>query len=395
MIGPDNEALEELVATTLQRIQTLPGYPKATYLHPVVEREDPPETSGERLWLEAGIFLVTEEGEDRRLGLRLLRSLAGRGYVPAFRTLALTLLREKNPDVVRAIRWLDEGMKAGAYECAFELARLYDLGELIEEDQEKAHFLYELAAEAGDRRAQHRLALRLLDGRPYKDDATAFRLMLKAAEGGSRRSKYALAVFYELGVGTTPNFDEAANLFEELALGAPDSGPALRLAKMLLLRQGSNSDLRLGAQWTAIAVEHGSPEAMVLLGKLLATGVGMNKDSKRALELFEAAAERGDEGAMALLAVLHSRGFGGLPPDPERVAHWITRGVELGYETLKYLRSLYHRKGTIFPFDPEGASRLEAELGPEALGRARQAVTEIEEELAGLNEPGFIYPRIH
>jgi TPR repeat protein len=395
MIGPDKEALEELVATTLQRMQTLPGCPKATYLHPVVERPDPPGTSGERLWLEAGIFLATEKGEDRRLGLRLLRSLAERGYVPAFRSLALALLRQENPDVVRAIRWLDEGMKAGAYECAFELARLYDLGELIEEDQEKAHFLYDIAAEAGDRRAQHRLALRLLDGRPYKDDANAFKFMLRAAEGGSRRSKYALAVFYELGVGTTPNFDEAANLFEELALGAPESGPALRLAKMLLLRRDSNSDLRLGVQWATIAVEQGSPEAMVLLGKLLTTGIGMDRDSKRALELFEAAAERGNEAAMALLAVLHSRGFGGLPPDPERVAHWITRGVELGFETLRYLRSLYHRKGTVFPLDPAEASRLEAELGPEGIGRARQAVEEIEEELTGLNEPGFIYPRIH
>lgn len=140
-------------------------------------------------------------------------------------------------------------------------------------------------ADAGDARAQARLALAYLRGQGSTADADAALLWcMSAAKAGNPVAQYVLGALYQQG----------------------DHVPA---------------DPALAVQWFSRAAEKGNLKAMHNLAIAYAQGVGTPKDDAKAAEWFTRAAERGYVNSAFDLGVLYERGEG-VPQDLKQALKW-------------------------------------------------------------------------
>jgi len=140
-------------------------------------------------------------------------------------------------------------------------------------------------ADAGDARAQARLALAYLRGQGSAADADAALLWcMSAAKAGNPVAQYLLGALYQQG----------------------DHVPA---------------DPVQAVSWFSRAAEKGNLKAMHNLGIALAQGAGTAKDETKAAEWFTRAAERGYVDSAFDLGVLYERGEG-VPQDLKQALKW-------------------------------------------------------------------------
>jgi localization factor PodJL len=140
-------------------------------------------------------------------------------------------------------------------------------------------------ADAGDARAQARLALAYLRGQGSAADADAALLWcMSAAKAGNPVAQYVLGALYQQG----------------------DHVPA---------------DPAQAVAWFSRAAEKGNLKAMHNLAIAYAQGVGTPKDETKAAEWFTRAAERGYVDSAFDLGVLYERGEG-VPQDLKQALKW-------------------------------------------------------------------------
>jgi TPR repeat protein len=140
-------------------------------------------------------------------------------------------------------------------------------------------------ADAGDSRAQARLAVAYLRGEGVASDpVTALRWSAVAARSGQPVAQYLLGALYQQG------------------------GPV-------------KADPARAFDWFAAAAARGNLKAMHNLGIAYAQGLGTMKDDARAVEWFTRAAERGYVDSAFDLAVLYERGEG-VPQDLRQALKW-------------------------------------------------------------------------
>jgi TPR repeat protein len=140
-------------------------------------------------------------------------------------------------------------------------------------------------ADAGDGRAQAKLALAYLRGEGVASDpVTALRWSAVAARGGQPVAQYLLGALYQQG------------------------GPV-------------KADPARAFDWFAAAAAKGNLKAMHNLGIAYTQGLGTMKDDAKAVEWFTRAAERGYVDSAFDLAVLYERGEG-VPQDLRQALKW-------------------------------------------------------------------------
>jgi len=140
-------------------------------------------------------------------------------------------------------------------------------------------------ADAGDARAQARLALAYLRGQGSAADADAALLWcMSAARAGNPVAQYLLGALYQQG-------------------------------------DRVKADPVQAASWFSRAAEKGNLKAMHNLGIAYAQGLGLGKDEAKAAEWFTRAAERGYVDSAFELAVLNERGEG-VPQDLKQALKW-------------------------------------------------------------------------
>ncbi|HYS46962.1 MAG TPA: tetratricopeptide repeat protein [Rhizomicrobium sp.] len=140
-------------------------------------------------------------------------------------------------------------------------------------------------ADAGNTRAQARLALAYLRGQGSAGDANAALLWTRsAAQSGNPVAQYLMGVMYQQGDHVTP-------------------------------------DLVVAYGWFSRAAEKGNLKAMHNLAIAYAQGRGTAKDEAKAAEWFTRAAERGYVDSAFDLAVLYERGAG-VPQDLRQALKW-------------------------------------------------------------------------
>ncbi len=106
----------------------------------------------------------------------------------------------------------------------FQLATLYDLGELGAQDPVLAFKWYRRAAEAGLPEAEFNVAVMLDSGRGAAQDmAEAAAWYGKAAARGNHRAQYNLALLYGAGAGVPRNAELAAFWFRQAAPAVPEA----------------------------------------------------------------------------------------------------------------------------------------------------------------------------
>jgi TPR repeat protein len=338
------------------------------------------DAGGDALQFEVAIHIVhnAKTPLDKLGALGLLRDLAKRGYLAAFRAAGLMTAKGEfgPPDHSLARSWLECGVAAGSVECLYELAQM---AERSEGGQAEAGRLYELSAEAGDPRGQLALALRLAQGLPVKDDARAFALLLDASERGCRAAYYSLGLFYEMGMGVAKNPIEAYRWY---ARASEDGSlaPLDRLARLCVTNPGAPGLLGQAFKWASKAAEKGSATAGDILGKIHAIGLGVPVDVEKAVECFMRSAEAGY--ALGLVDLLHvlSKGHAGRPPDPALAVQWAMRGVEMEMDPARLILAGMYREGAFLERDEARAAMLEAEVDPGDLLEILRLLDAVERE---------------
>ena len=183
------------------------------------------------------------------------------------------------------------------------IAELYDLGQGVARDSEKAAQWYKVAALSGNREAKFAYGLRLLQGRDFEQDVKeGIRLMAEAADAGHPLAMFNYATHLISQRPTTAGYRKALPYLERAA--------DHRLADAYYLlagiyREGLATGIgnpEKARTFLERAAQAGVNEAQVELGIAYATGTDGPKDLAKANSWYLAAARNGNVIAQNRLA---------------------------------------------------------------------------------------------
>jgi len=140
-----------------------------------------------------------------------------------------------------AVKFLSQAADKGQAVAQYRLGTLYERGQGVPADTAKAAHWYEMAANQGNRKAMHNLAVSYASGANggKKNMAEAARWFAKAAALGLSDSQFNLAVLYERGDGVPQSLLDAYKWYS-IAAAAGDSESKQRMNT--LATQLSDSD---------------------------------------------------------------------------------------------------------------------------------------------------------
>jgi TPR repeat protein len=219
-------------------------------------------------------------------------------------------------DAAAAMEWLE---KAGTPAAQFLMAQILFAGAPgVPKDEDRARFLLNAAAEAGNAGALARLGV-LAEQEAHKADAASDRSRLfteargyyeKAAAQNQPDALYALARFTDEGLG---GLEKDAQKATEGFLKAARAG-SLAAANEMGVRycagSGIQPDRPAGLGWFLVAAEAGMPAAMANLGRCYETGDTVPRNYDQAGFWYARAAKAGFPQAQFLLGGLFEKGLG-------------------------------------------------------------------------------------
>jgi|GEM_PF-2083745 len=254
-----------------------------------------------------------------------------------------------------------------------EIARLYERGGPIRQDEPAAAAWHLAAAQAGDIRAMNEIAERLSGGfgvardqdaalewrrragalgsaeaalaagRIYSGSgranvAEAIRWLERAAAGGSAEAMERLAAIWAGRAAVRPkagvDHAKAAAWLERALAAEPDRQSVLNaLADIYETGEGVSVDLAKADGFRGRAARAGSLVALRKLADARLVGLGAPADPKRALEIYRQAAARGDAAAFQSIVDIYRCGVGA-PQDLDLAARWLERGADQGVPRL-------------------------------------------------------------
>jgi localization factor PodJL len=155
--------------------------------------------------------------------------LANSGNPIALTILGLRALDGANGAPVNlpeAVKFLSQAAEKGQAVAQYRLGTLYERGQGVAADPAKAAHWYEMAANQGNRKAMHNLAVAYAT---RKDMTNAARWFAKAAALGLSDSQFNLAVLYERGDGVPQSLTDAYKWYS-IAAAAGDSESKQRMS---------------------------------------------------------------------------------------------------------------------------------------------------------------------
>ncbi len=155
---------------------------------------------------------------------------------------------------------LQREANAGNSEAQFQLGRLYDIGEKLERDRQKAITWY-----------------------------------TSAANQGHAESEYRLAVAYLYGVGVAKNVGIGESW---LTKAAQQNHPVAKdMLPIYLANRSANMSTSIALSWYLEKVANGNPEGQFGIGNMYENGWGLNANSAEAKKWYTAARTSGSGGA--------------------------------------------------------------------------------------------------
>jgi TPR repeat protein len=210
-------------------------------------------------------------------------------------------------DVNAAVRWLEQGVKAGDTDCMIALGNLYFEGDDLDQDEAKALSLYKSAAAKGDALGAYNAGLVY---ETSADDLTqALGWYWRAAAGGDEGGMYKLALAYQLGRGVPANEAQAVAWMRKAA--AAGSVDAINdLGSYYQQGYGVPANAILALQLYVDAAQQGSAVAMANVAAAYHDGEGVAVDLEKARDLYVLAASHGDLAAYYDLGQMYEDGEG-------------------------------------------------------------------------------------
>lgn len=238
---------------------------------------------------------------------------AGSGDPEAEYVLATFLMEyDEKANPRQIVSLLGKAAAKGHALANFTLGRLFEQGQYVAANRDRALQFYTAAAESGDAGAQTQLATLLLEGDELHaaDPAAAAKWYQAAGDQDYPVALTGLARLYATGVGVSRDLKKAADLYRR-------------------------------------AAELGNPQGQYNLGRMMLVGLGMWKDQKGGLEWIRKAADQGYGPAQNQLGVLYSQGAEGLPHAPYDALSWFLGAANQGYLTAQYNLGLLYAGGEL------------------------------------------------
>lgn len=179
-------------------------------------------------------------------------------------------------DMAKAETLYTSAAGAGNFKARYRLGILYSAGSLLPRDTAKARNYLTLAAQDGDKEALAMLAALDQPGRPRSSfeeaewlgasgqHGEAAALYRQLAEAGDPRAQTRLAWMHEAGQGVSRDLQEAARRFE-LAAVAGEAEAQYALAVMMRTGKGRDKDLAQSEMWLQRAADQRYPAAVAAL----------------------------------------------------------------------------------------------------------------------------------
>lgn len=256
----------------------------------------------------------------------------------------LTALGTEEADPVKAKDYYERGAALGSPYCQVELAIMYEDGNGIEEEPEKAFMYAKQAAEQ-----EYAYGLYLL-GRYYKyaigtdeNPDEALSAFQKAAEQEQVKAMAELGLCYEDGYGTEQNGVKA---LEYMMQAAEQGYPYAQYKTGCYYAyglEGVPSDYAKAFEWLSKAAETDYPYALLELGDYYLYDYEGKEEYEKAYSYYERAAREGlvNEG----LGVCLEYGYGVEVNEGEAFKYYL-KGAEDGYIRAMYYTGLAYKYGT-------------------------------------------------
>lgn len=210
-----------------------------------------------------------------------------------------------------AIALFERAATLGDKEAMFNIATIYDKGEICEKDPYKAAKWYQKAAESGDAQAMDNLGSLLEHGpEEIRNEKAAFEWYFKAAENGLAGAWNDVATCYKYGVGVPQSFERAKEYYIKAIESDHPENAYINLFLLYTDCIATPSNVKEALAWLRKAVDMGSPEAYWHLGMHYNLGLGVEQDFVQAFRWLNLAAEKGHPHAMYEVGLMYLRGIG-------------------------------------------------------------------------------------
>jgi len=275
-------------------------------------------------------------------------------------------------------RMINDVADLGSAEANYQLAMMYDEGEILDQNSETAFWYYLEAAKAGNLQAMYIVGCDYYDGKIIDQDGEeAVRWLQIPAENDHSRAQFILAECYRKGLGVTKDATKAVSYYEKAAFnefsrayeplaecyyegeGIPqdynkaaeyflkaeasaDSHCTIKAISTLgdcyAYGRGVKTDYEKAVYYYTIAAGYENPKAQLKLGYCYANGVGVQKDGEEALRWIRSAAENGDSAAQCVLGDLYFNEGRKAAQDYEAAFRWYSKAAEEGDNSYAKLR---------------------------------------------------------
>jgi uncharacterized protein len=232
--------------------------------------------------------------------------------------------------------------RAGCGLAAHNLAELYEYGEGVPKDYQKALDLLIRAGNAGFVDAFDEGGALYMEESP-PNYAEARRWFEHAVQAGSVRAYVDLGFMYDAGQGVEKNPVKAAELYGEAARFGYPLG-MYNLGQLYMEGSGVPRDDRLGYEWIYKAAQSGEPLAENDLAICYYLGRGTAKDHQAAFAWYLRAAQAGLAKAQTKVAFMYEQGDGVTQSDTEAVA-WYRKAAAQNYRFAMTQLGIHLRLG--------------------------------------------------
>lgn len=240
------------------------------------------------------------------------------------------------------IEELKKGVQNGDAEAMFLLGYCYLDGVVVEENEQEAIRLWELAAEKGNVDSMNSLGMILENSKHPQDRERTFQLYRKAAET-SLDGLCNLGHCYSDGIGTDKDDKKAVECYRIAAENGSAQGQ-YDLAVCYRNGEGVKQDFAKAVELYEKAIAQGHSNAMSNLGLLYDNGIGVEVDKSKAIKYYQMSAENGNMQGQFLLGSKYFYGDG-IEQNYEEAVKWFAEAAQQGEPDSMYHLAICHNKG--------------------------------------------------
>jgi len=233
--------------------------------------------------------------------------------------------------------------ESGDAASQYQLGRLYDEGDGIDENNEKAVEWYRKSAEQGYAKAQGYLSEMYFIGEGVQvDDEKAAYWARKAANQGDALGQTNVGYMYDEGRGATEDNLKAIEWY--LLAAEQGFAEAQGLLSTVYLYEEGLENYEKARYWASLAAEQGDALGQSSLGVIYEDGYGVPADNSTAIEWYRKAAAQDDARAQAMIGRMYYWGQG-VDEDNERAFHWASLAADQGDAWGQYIIGLIYDEG--------------------------------------------------